>query len=371
MSPFEHFNAIRDPRQPWKVEHSLADIILLSVCAVIAGSEGWEEIEDFGHSRLDWLKDYGDFKHGIPAHDTIARVMSNISPKRLQKCFVAWMESCHQVTDGEVIAIDGKVVRGSYDKSRRKGAIHMISAFSTANSLVLGQLSTDEKSNEITAIPKLLELLVIKGCLITIDAMGCQHKIAEKIIEKEGDYLLAVKGNQKRLLESFQKHFSAGQIAQFNGDSYVTKEKSRDRKECRYHVVSDLFDDFVDHGFAWKGMKRVCAVMSFRSQSDEVAGAEEVLIRYYITSADLSAKEFAEAVRAHWRIETTLHWKLDTAMREDACRIRRGDAAENLAGVRHIAYNLLSNETSFKAGLRRKQKRAAMSEAYLAQVLAG
>jgi predicted transposase YbfD/YdcC len=364
-----HISIIPDYRQPWKVEHKLSDIILLTICAVIAGAEGWEDIEDFGEERLEWLKGYGDFENGIPVHDTIARVISQINTKQFQQCFINWMQECHEITNGSVIAVDGKTVRRSYDKSKKKGAIHMVSAFSSANGVVLGQMKTAEKSNEITAIPQLLNLLDIKGKLITIDAMGCQKEIAETIVKKEADYLLSVKGNQKKLFQAFEEEFPLTKLSHYEGDYFNTEETGHGRNETRLHAVSDITDRFVDFGFEWASLKTLCTVVSFRQNMNEKTPTMSV--RYYISSAKLSAEQFAKAIREHWHIESKLHWRLDVAMREDDCRIRRGDAAELLAGIRHIAVNMLSNEKSFKAGIRRKQRKAAINSEYLSTVLAG
>ncbi|WP_299735803.1 ISAs1 family transposase [uncultured Endozoicomonas sp.] len=361
---------INDPRQSWKVEHKLTDILILTICAVIAGCEGWEEIEDFGNERLDWLKQYGEFEHGIPSHHTIARVVAVVNPKKFQACFIEWMKACHQVSNGEIIAIDGKTVRRSYDKGKDKGAIHMVSAFANANELVLGQVKVNEKSNEITAIPELLELLEIRGCLVTIDAMGCQRDIAKKIVDKGADYLLAVKGNQGKLHEAFENHFSIEKVNQWTGDLFRTEEKSHGRMESRLHIVSDIFDEFVNLSFDWKGMKTVGIVLSARMEG-EIFNPDDISIRYYISSAELTAEDLAKAARGHWGIENKLHWKLDVAMNEDDCRIRRGNAAEMLATFRHVAVNMLNNTKTFKAGLKRKQKKAAMSTRYLSEVLAG
>jgi predicted transposase YbfD/YdcC len=369
-SLFEHFSIIKDPRQSWKIEHKLFDILLLTVCAVIAGAEGWEDIEEFGKERLDWLRQYGDFEQGIPVHDTIARVISQINPKQFQKSFLNWMADCHEATRGDVIAIDGKTVRRSFDKSKKQGAIHMVSAFSTANKVVLGQLKTEAKSNEITAIPELLNLLEIKGCIVTIDAMGCQKEIAKSILEREADYLLAVKGNQGKLEAAFGKHFPLSSLSHYQGDYYNTEENGHGRTEQRLHLVSDVFGDFVDLSFEWPGLQTLGVAISFRQEGDNIQ-QKEMSVRYYISSAKLTAKEFAQAIRAHWQIEVQLHWKLDVGMREDECRIRRGDAAENLAGVRHVAMNLLSNEKTLKAGIKRKRLKAALSPDYLSRVLAG
>ena len=369
LSLFDHISIIKDPRQKWKVAHTLSDILFLSIVAVIAGAEGWEEIEDFGKDKLEWLQKYGDFTNGIPVHDTIARVISMLNPKQFQSCFIAWMNDCHSVSKGSVIAIDGKTVRGSYDKSKKRGAIHMVSAFCAANEVVIGQIKTAEKSNEITAIPELLNLLDISGCLITIDAMGCQKKIAQTIINKNADYLLAVKGNQKRLEQAFDNIFSLSDLQSESGDTYSTKEKSHGREETRLHKVSHGIDALGDIAFEWAGIKTLGYVASFRKEGGGPITAPSV--RYYISSAKLSAEELAHAAREHWSIEVKLHWKLDVALREDACRIRRGDAAENFSKIRHVSLNLLNADKSFKAGIKRKQKRAGRSESYLAQVLTG
>lgn len=366
----KHISIIPDYRQAWKIEHKLSDILLLTICAVVAGAEGWEDIEDFGNVHLDFLKLYGEFENGIPVHDTIARVVSSVSPEKFHECFINWMKECHS-PDEDVIAIDGKTLRGSYDKSRRRGAIHVISAFSTMNGIVLGQLKTSEKSNEITAMPELINLLDIKGKIITTDAMGCQKDIAEKIRKQEGDYLLAVKGNQGKLYRAIEEAFPVKRINDPSLESFVTEEKNHGRKETRLHVVSDIPDELIDYTFAWKDLKRIGMAVSFRSEINDNKKEPEMQVRYYISSADLSAEKFATAMRGHWSIENKLHWRLDVAMNEDDCRIRRGDAAELFSGIRHIAVNILSANKEFKAGLRRKMRRAAMDRKYLASVLAG
>ena len=366
-----HISIIPDYRQPWKVEHKLSDILLLTICAVISGAEGWEDIEDFGKAHLDFLKQYGDFEHGVPVHDTIARVVACINPKKFHECFINWMRDCHSSENGDIIAIDGKTLRRSYDKSRRRGAIHMISAFSTMNSLVLGQIKTDEKSNEITAIPELLNMLDIKGKIITTDAMGCQKDIAEKIRNQGGNYLFSVKGNQGRLQKAFEEKFPLKELNNPKYDSYATTEKGHGREETRLHIVSDVPDKLIDFSFEWKDLKKLCVAVSFRSEKDSGKKEPEMLVRYYISSADLTTEKFAIAVRSHWDVENKLHWRLDVTMNEDDCRIRRGNAAELFSGIRHIAVNILTENKEFKAGLRRKMRRAAMDREYLASVLAG
>ena len=370
LTLFDHISIIKDPRQTWKVEHCLADILFLCVAAVIAGAEGWEEIEDFGKDKLEWLQQYGGYKNGIPVHDTIARVIAMISPKQFQSCFIAWMKDCHTVTKGSVIAIDGKTVRGSYDKSNKRGAIHMVSAFCAANEVVIGQVKTAEKSNEITAIPELLKLLDISGCLVTIDAMGCQKKIASEILNKNADYLLAVKGNQKRLEQKFDDIFDVSDFqADDESNCYASQNKSHGRLETRLHKVSHDINLLDDIALEWPGIKTLGYIVSFRKEGDKPV--TEPSVRYYISSAKLSAEELAHAAREHWAIEVKLHWKLDVALREDACRIRRGDAAENFSKIRHVALNLLNKDQTFKAGIKRKQKRAGRSESYLTAVLTG
>ncbi|MBF8224040.1 ISAs1 family transposase [Halomonas sp. 328] len=352
-SLMHHLSIVPDFRQAWKVQHQLSDILCLTVCAVICGAEGWDEIEDFGHAKLDFLRQYGDFEAGVPSHDTLARVMALVNAEQLQSAFAEWMKACHDVTEGAVVAIDGKTLRGSYCRGKGKGAIHMVSAFSAANGVVLGQVKTAEKSNEIMAIPELLKRLNLQGCLVTIDAMGCQKKIATEVLQKGAD--------------AFEAAFPMAKVASFTGDSYVTDEKNRGRQETRYHIVSEITDEFQEISYEWPGMKTVGVVMSFRQKGD---GAPEIpMIRYYISSAELSAHQFAEAARQHWFVENKLHWSLDVALRDDACKIHRAQAAENLARVRHIALNYLKGEKRFKGGIRRKKK-AALDETYLADILA-
>ena len=365
----EKLSVLTDYRQPWKVVHKLSDIVLLVICAVIAGCDGWDEIEDFGRERLDWPRKYGEFKPDVqPSADTIARVMSCISATHFQKIFCEWMKACHTATNGDIIAIDGKTARSSYDKSKKKDPIHMVSAFATANKVVLGHVKTDAKSNEITAIPDLLDLLEIKGCLVTIDAMGCQRKIAEKIVEKEGDYLLAVKGNQGKLNAAFEQHFPLHKLQNWNGDVYTTTEKSHGRTETRMHIVSEVFDEFVNFAFDWKKLTTLGVAIAFRSEGKEAP--ESVSVRYYISSANLTAEKFAAGVREHWDVENGLHYKLDVAMNEDDCRVRTGAAPEMLASVRRLAINMLNN-CNAKGGVRRKMKRAALSTRFLEDVLKG
>ncbi|PMP09037.1 transposase [Vibrio breoganii] len=358
----KHFISLEDPRQSAKVSYPLFDVLFLTVCAVITGAEGWEDIEDFGRAHLDWLQDKGLFKEGLPVHDTIARLISRLDAEQFQRCFVRWVNSLCETTEGQFIAIDGKVLRGSYDRNSRQSTIHMVSAFCTQNKLVLGQVKTDAKSNEITAIPELLKLLEIKGCLISIDAIACQKSIAETIVEGGGDYLLAVKGNQENLYKAVKSELKSA-----DGETVKSQtETKHGRIEVReYRVLpapkSEPFSD-------WFGIKSIGEAISFRyDKSGKKCSLE---YRYYISSRELSAQEFAIGVRDHWGIENSLHWVLDTAFSEDDCQIYRENAPQVLAAIRHMAINMLRNDTSRKASIRRKTKMAAMEIGYLEQILA-
>ena len=280
------------------------------------------------------------------------------------------MKECHTV-DEDVIAIDGKTLRRSYDKSRRRGAIHVVSVFSTMSGVVLGQLKTAEKSNEITAMPELLKMIDLKGKIVKTDAMRCQKDIAEKIRKQGGDYLLAVKGNQGKLYRALEETFPVKCINDPEFESFVAEEKSHGRQETRLHIVSDIPDELIDYTFAWKDLRKIGMAVCFRSEIAKDKKEPEMSVHYYISSSNITAKKFSSSIRGHWSVENQLHWRLDVAMNEDNCRIRRGDAAELFSGIRHIAVNILSQHKEFKAGLRRKMRRAAMDRKYLASVLEG
>lgn len=355
----EHFADLKDPRQTAKISYSLFDVMFLTLCAVIGGAEGWHDIEDFGEAHLDWFQERGLFPRGLPVDDTIARVVSRLDPVQFQHYFLNWMQAVSARSEGRVIAIDGKVLRRSYHPKDRTSAIHMISA----NGVVLGQVKTDAKSNEITAIPALLSLLDIKGCLVSIDAMGCQTAIAAQIVLQGGDYLLAVKGNQELLSRAVPEALAA--VVSTPGHVACVKQV-RGRVEAReYHVVPA---DQVARQFpSWKGLATLGVAVGYRCDNNK--GKESLEYRYYISSGVLSKAQFANAVRSHWAIENRLHWVLDVAMKEDECPIYREDAAANLATVRHIAINMLRLEDSKQAGIKRKQKMAAMNTDYLETVI--
>ena len=363
----DQLSVIRDFRQPGKVQHELIDVLFLAITAVISGSEGWEEIEDFGNDKLDWLRQYLPFEQGIPSDDTISRIFQIIEPKEFQKSFAKWMKSCCEMTHGDVIAIDGKTLKGSFKKKNKTDSIHMVSAFASANSVVLGQVKTSEKSNEITAIPKLLDLLDIRGCLVTIDAMGCQTKIAKKIVDKGGNYLLPVKGNQERLQNALNDIFSIKRLEAKETETYTTSEKGHGREETRHCMVANA-NEIGDLAFEWNSLKTLGYVVSFRAEKGEPS---TVMMKFYISPAELDAKSLLTAAREHWSVENNLHWQLDVSMNEDACRIRQNNSTEKLAAVRHVALNLLKTDGSFKGGIKRKHKQANRSDSYRETIVSG
>jgi predicted transposase YbfD/YdcC len=365
----EHFSKLKDPRIERHKKHRLEDIIVLSICAVLSGAEGWEAIREYGETKIEWLRQFIPLANGIPADDTLARVMSRLSAKGLQECFVSWVTAVSEATDGSVIPIDGKTLRGSFDRSRGKRAIHMVNAWSSANGVVLGQLKTEEKSNEITAIPKLLELLEIKGCIVTIDAMGCQKEIAKQIIEQGGDYLLAVKANQGALEEAVVDFFDTAQAADFKGvlvDYHEDIDSGHGRIEVRRcWTSSDL--STLPHPEHWVGLTSIVMLESERHIGEQ----HSLERRYYITSLQSNAQRAGHAARSHWGVENSLHWTLDVTFREDACRIRRGEAAENLCTLRHFVLNLLKQETTLKKSIKQKRLKAGWDDGYRAKVLFG
>jgi predicted transposase YbfD/YdcC len=362
----EHFSDLKDPRDDKNKKHQLMDILFLVIAAVISGAEGWEAIEAFGQEKLNWLRKYFPFANGVPSHDCIRMVMISLSPKALQGCFVRWMQAVVEVAQGEVVAIDGKPIRRSFERAGGLGPIHMVSAWAKGNGVSLGQVKTDEKSNEITAIPALLGLLELRGCIVTIDAMGCQREIAEKIREQGADYVLAVKANQKELHEAMEDYFETAQQADYRA---VTLERVEEvdsghgRVEVRhYELVGDL--STLPKPEQWKDLQGIARVECERHMDGQVSSE----VRYYITSFGQKVGRLAEAVRGHWGIENSLHWVLDVSFREDDSRLRTGYGAENFAVIRHIALNLLKREPS-TGSLKRKRYKAALSNEFRSNVL--
>jgi len=354
-----YFSLIRDPRANIST-HKLLDIFTITIIAVICGCEDWEEIVLYGQCREEFLKCFLDLPNGIPSHDTFERVFKRIEPTEFEKCFRDWANSlCMGKLEG-LVNIDGKTLRGSGTKSKSKSAIHMVSAWSNENQLVLGQLKVDSKTNEIKAIPILIDLLDIQGCTVTIDAMGCQKEIADKIIDSGADYILALKGNQKELYEEIENAFS--QCPSTSNDKTVEKDHGRiETRECA--VIQDM--DWVYEKDNWKGLKSIIKVNSKRELKDRV----ETQTRYYISSLNLHASEANKFVRYHWGIENSLHWVLDVTFREDDSRVRTGNSSENLSIIRTIALNIIKADKTTKLSMKKKRLKASLDDHYLIHLL--
>ena len=368
----EHFSRVKDPRVDRTKDHKLLDIISIAICAIISGAEGWVDIENYGKSKVDWVKTFLELPNGIPSHDTFGRVFSLLDPNEFQEGFHSWVESIQKLTKGEIVAIDGKQLRGSHDNYLGKKAIYMVSAWAEANELVLGQRKVDEKSNEITAIPELLKLLSLEGCVVTIDAIGTQTKIAKVIIDAGADYLLSVKDNQKTLHQEIAWLFEYDQKNDFTNTSYdhaKTTNKGHGRIEVRecWSISDPEYIQSLKGAAKWKSLKSIAVVRATRITSKQTT----IKIRYYISSLPSNAEYLLKVARRHWSIENELHWVLDVALKEDKSRVRKGHAAENLALLRHIALNLLKQEKTAKGGVRAKQLQAAWNNEYLLKVLRG
>ncbi len=362
-----HFGNLTDPRIDRTKLHKLLDILVIAICAVIAGADNWEDVEEFGKARIGWFQTFLEVPNGIPSHDTFTRVFARLDPEQFQTCFLRWMNAVAEVIGGQVIAIDGKVLRRSHDKGIGKMAIDMVSAWASANRLVLGQVKVDEKSNEITAIPQLLDVLEVAGCIVTIDAMGCQTEIAEKIIEREAEYVLSLKENQGNLYEDVEHVFadledSQYQAYAFDYEKTVNKDHGRiEIREC--WTISDPEVLRYLRGFAnWKNLTTVSRIRSQRWIGEEKSSQD----RYHIASIT-GAKRLLGAVRS----ENELHWTLDLAFDEDRCRVRKDHGPENFALLRHIALNLLKQEITCQRGIKGKRLLAGWNHDYLLKVLVG
>ena len=368
-SLLEHFRDLEDPRVDYLVEHHLLDIIGLTICAVLCGADTWVDIELYGKAKEVWLKTFLALPNGVPSHDTIARLLAALNPERLQNCFLSWVRSVAHLSAGEIVAIDGKTLRHSYDSGGDKGAIHMVSAWAHQNRVVLGQRKVDDKSNEITAIPELLKVLDLQGCIVTIDAMGTQTEIAQQITAQGGDYVLSLKGNQGNLHEDVTQLFEWTRKIDFHHvphEFYQTIEGGHGRLEIRRHWLLESVDHLID-AERWSGLQRVGLVESERRVNGQSPTLEQ---RYYLLSLKGGVERFAHAVRSHWGIENQVHWILDVAFNEDGSRIRKDHAPENLALIRHIALNLLRQDTSTKAGTKAKRLKAGWDNDYLLDLLA-
>lgn len=367
-----HLQGLEDKRRGAGKRHKLIDILTIAICGIICGADDWNGIEEYGQAKEEWLRQFLELPHGIPSHDTFGRVFSWLDPVAFEQSFLSWVQTVMKVTEGQVIAIDGKTLRRSHDHANGKEAIHIVSAWAEKNCLVLGQVKVDEKSNEITAIPALLRILEISGCIVTTDALGCQQEIASTVIERGGDYLLALKENQNQLYEDVTDLFKGAEEVKFLDVEHTyakTTNKNHGRIEIREcWAISD--PDFTHYllGFEnWKGLRTLIKVTAHRQMQGETTTED----RYFISSLKTPAKRILKVVRGHWGIENGLHWVLDIAFREDESRVRKDHAPENLAILRHIALNLLKQDTSKKVGIKNKRLVAAWNNDYLIHLFTG
>jgi predicted transposase YbfD/YdcC len=361
-----YFRKLKDPRRNRRKLHLLIDIITITICAVIAGCNDWQQIAIFARCRQDWLKKFLRLPNGIPSHDTLERVFDRLDPRAFQACFRAWMQALHEALGLSAIAIDGKTLRGSGVGGLN--AVHLVSAWATANSLSLGQVAVADKSNEITAIPQLLELLDVHGALVTIDAMGCQKEIAAQIIDGGGDYVLTVKDNQPTLCDDIRTCFAKAAETDFAGvdhDAYTSEEKGHGRKETRhYHIITD--PQGMSSRASWLRLMVIGLCVSETERDGKVSNE----IRYFIGSRKAKARVYGSALRGHWGIENRLHWQLDVSFAEDQNRVSKRHGAENLALVRRLAISLLRQHPD-KQSMACKRLQAALNPAFLAEVLQG
>jgi predicted transposase YbfD/YdcC len=364
-----HFATVPDPRHERTRKHPLTNVLVIGLCAVICGAKHFTQMAAFGAAKQEWLARFLDLRHGIPSHDVFNAVFARLVPTAFEQALVAWVTALHQVSAGQILPIDGKALRGSYRPGDGQALVHLVSVWAAANHLSLGSVAVDAKSNEITAIPRLLELIDVAGGLVTIDAIGCQKEIAQKILDARADYALQVKDNQPKLKEALVEFFGAQLEADFRAvacTQYRTAEQGHGRQEARHYFVCPVPEDFpvLDQ---WPGLKALGLVVS----STVRGGQESLEARHYILSAVVPAARFAEAVRGHWGIENNCHWQLDVTFREDDLRVYQGHAPRNLSIVMRAALGLLKNETNVKGSIETKRLRAGWNEQYLEKVLTG
>lgn len=366
----ECFEGLKDPRDPSAVDHKLIDIIVIAILATLCGSNGFNQYEIFGIAKESWLRKILELPNGIPSHDTFNRVFSLLNPEEFHQCFQEWASTLYEKISKEIVALDGKTARRTKCKSTNQKAIHVVSAWANENKLVLGQIKVNDKSNEITAIPELLKLLDVSGCIITIDAMGTQTAIAETIVNAGAEYVLALKENQPTLYNDVELYFNGEVLTKKKEELskaeiyYKTLEKDHGRIEKReYYMVKDV--SWLDQISNWKNLCAIGMVRSERTLNQETT----VFTRFYIMSDIRDVKEFAKAVRGHWGIENELHWCLDMGFREDESRARKDHSAENMNVIRHMTMNMLKKENTLKQGIVAKRLRCALDEKYLERVL--
>lgn len=368
----KHFSKIKDPRIDRTKRHRLLDILIIAICGVICGADSWVDIELFGKTKIEWLKTFLKLPNGIPSHDTFGRVFAALNPQEFESSFVEWVQAINQLTQGQVIAVDGKQLRGSHDRGVGQNAIYMVSAWATENQLVLGQRKVDDKSNEITAIPKLLKLLEVKGCIVMVDAIGTQTKIAKTIIDQGGEYILAVKENQGHLYEDIHDLFADNQqfgYAEIPHSYAKVANKNHGRIEIRQcWTISDReYLANIRDLKRWEGIQTLVMILSERRIGDE----SEVQDRYFISSLESNAEKILRAKRSYWGIENRLHWVLDIAFNEDRSRVRKDNAPQNFAILRNMALNLLKQEKTAKGGIKAKRLQCGWNVDFLLKVLAG
>ena len=364
----EHFAELTDPRRG-KSLYPLVNVVTIALCAVICGADDFVAIARYGNTKRDWLAKFLDLSTGIPSHDRFNAILGAIKPAEFEKCLLSLVTALHEVSEGQIIAIDGKTLRRSFDAASGKAAIHMVSAWASANHVSLGQVVVDAKSNEITAIPKLLEMLELTGALVTIDAMGCQTEIAEKILKAGADYCLAVKQNQPTLHQGIADYFAQVMAEDFAGvrvRRHQTQEHGHGRQETRSYFLCPVPEELPDRA-RWPGLKAIGITINDTQRGEK----ESSEVRLYILSKYVSGQRFAEAVRDHWSIENRLHWQLDVTFQEDQCRLRQGHADANFSILRRTALSLLKNETTLKVGVKNKRLTAGWDESYLEKVVFG
>lgn len=364
----KHFEPLEDPRlDNHNKRHELTDILVITILGTICGADSWAEICEFAVAKYDWLKTFLSLPNGIPSHDTFGRVFSLISPDKFEGCFYSWIDSLDINMDKEIIAIDGKSLRGSANKRKGQKPLHLVSAWAVNNSVLLGQVKTSERSNEIEAIPRLLNMLDIQNSIVTIDAMGCQQKIALQIIEQGADYVLSLKENQSSLYQDVKSIFALGEYRKFKkmlNKRKIEKIHDHGRVETRRYTLVSARDPLLFQ-IRWPGMNSIGMVEVTRTTNKEVEKSK----RFFITSLDEDIDGFIKSVRKHWSVEINLHWSLDVSFREDLNRARAGHSAQNLATVRRIALNLLSQEKTHKRGIACKRKTAGWNHKYLLNVI--
>ena len=367
FSIIDAFADLPDPRLDRTKRHQLSDILVITLCGAICGVDNWVEMERFGRAKLKWFRSFLDLPNGIPSHDTFGRVFAALDPDAFRRCFISWVESLALVALGDIIAVDGKTIRRSLDAANGKGPLHLVNAWASEAGIAIGQLATEKKSNEITAIPALLDMLFVKGCIVTTDAMGCQKAIAQSIVDKEADYVLQLKDNHPTAYKEVKDYFESeigDSLLKTNATFLETVDGDHGRIEVRrYWLTTDI--GWFQDAHLWAGLRGFGMV-----EAERTVGQEDTSIhrRYYLVTLE-HVGEFARAARSHWGVENSLHWVLDMAFDEDHSRVRAGNAAENFAIVRQIALNLLKQETVEKVGIKTKRKMCGWDHDYLLSVL--